>query len=416
MANEDFTTYTESDADGVLSQTTTKATFTNADYHADTYLYKDYGVAHFNASFRFNLDFRATAIASSLSTYNLFGLSNYLGTQNALDNANRPFLGVGIQDWNNGTQKYPFLLFEQKPGGSGFYYDYSTFSFDLNTTYYLQIFYDSTVGTYGTIYCYVYSSDADRTAGTNVIDTMTVTLHEAPSFRYLYAFQIYTNNGATTNDVSGYVENLNLSALSNKTYDGSDTINASEVMTGLRSIISAISDTINASEVMTVLKGLGAVFVDTITMTETLLIERTWAFISSETINVTEVLKGDLETTIQDVINATEDLLAIAGKIFTAIENINVSEVMTGLRARISEVSDDIGITEAMTNFRGLFASLSETINLTETMTAVLGRVINVVDNISVTSSIVFNWLKVLVKPILNTIRLVKPKINKIDK
>ena len=226
-----------------------------------------------------------------------------------------------------------------------------------------------------------------------------------------YRVRAYAINSAGTS----YGSTVQTRTLDEYVSNISDTINASEVMTALRARISAISDTINASEIMTSLKGLGAVLVDTINTAEILVLERTWAFISSETINVAETIKGDLDATIQDVVNASEVMTAIAGKIFTAIENINLSEVMTGLRARISEISDSIGLTETLTAFRNIVSSVSDTINTSEVMTAIRGVVLVFSETIQITSSIVFNWLKVLVKPILNTIRLVKPKINKID-
>lgn len=211
MANEDFTTYTESDPDGLLSQTSARSTYASLSFWHDTWLYKDYGAGHFNATFRHNFDYRANA--DPVLAHNFWGIMNNVNSENYNAVNGFPQLLVGIQDWNAGLSKYDFLLQEQWNDGTQHQsYIYTGFNYSVNTTYYLQVYYNPAVGTYGTIYLYVYPTDADRTAGTNVIDTVSRELHAAISYRYLIAIQQYTVNGGTTPTVSGYIENLDLSA------------------------------------------------------------------------------------------------------------------------------------------------------------------------------------------------------------
>ena len=74
----------------------------------------------------------------------------------------------------------------------------------VNTDYYPKVKRDEAVGTYGTIYAYIYS-DADRTS---LSDTLSVALHEKRDFRYIYGIN---SLGADNNYVcTGYVKNLDL--------------------------------------------------------------------------------------------------------------------------------------------------------------------------------------------------------------
>jgi len=82
----------------------------------------------------------------------------------------------------------------------------SIYSITVGTTYYLKIVRDESVGTYGTLYCYIYSDSARTT----LLDTLTLTLSTAKyDFRYLYALASY--NAGTAHEHSGYVENLSIS-------------------------------------------------------------------------------------------------------------------------------------------------------------------------------------------------------------
>ena len=75
-----------------------------------------------------------------------------------------------------------------------------------NTNYYVKIQRNSSVGTYGTLYAYIFSSSAYRTAGTPVLATLSVTLHNDNTWEYLYAASTW--NGSYTGTTSGNVNNL----------------------------------------------------------------------------------------------------------------------------------------------------------------------------------------------------------------
>ena len=61
---EDFTTYTENDGSGVLTETASKVTVSNARRDGGAYLYKDYGASFFDA---LNIDFEFQIGASTLA-------------------------------------------------------------------------------------------------------------------------------------------------------------------------------------------------------------------------------------------------------------------------------------------------------------------------------------------------------------
>lgn len=209
MANEDFTTFTEVDTHGVLSETSARVTANGAVNFDNMYLYKDKGAAFFaaGANFRHNLDVNFVSGLPD-GTWEWL-ISNDLGSVNQLNTGNKPYMAIGQWDWNGGTSKYNFILYSQPS------FQYGAFIYSLNTFYYLQIYYDKDVGTYGTMYLDVYPTDADRTAGTNKLEALSLalpSLMSAFSFKYLYGFAGYAGTGGGGTDVI-YSENMNLSAV-----------------------------------------------------------------------------------------------------------------------------------------------------------------------------------------------------------
>lgn len=208
MATEDFTTYTEVDPNSHLTQTAARSTYTGLTRSEVAYLYKDYGVAHFNASFRHNFDFKmssGTAAGNGSAVH--WALTNTLNDMQANQNAKNAEIGFWI--FYGDTTLTCYIEEVTSLGNSELATD--TTSLSLNVAYFGQAFFDSTVGTFGTLYIYVYPTATDRTNGTNKTMTLTGTLTATVSFRYLMSPQSW-NHADTANTVTGYVENLDLSA------------------------------------------------------------------------------------------------------------------------------------------------------------------------------------------------------------
>lgn len=194
MAYQDFTTYTEVDPDGKLSQSSTRSTWAAVTAHTE-YLYKDFGVAYFAGNFTHKFDVNFSSVGG-VGEIELWGLANDLGDFHDLLVANKSEIVFSLSGG--------ILYIQEIYGGTGYYNTANTPT--TATTYYCKVNYDSAVGTYGTFYLNVYPTDADRTDNTNVISSKSLALHATPSFRYLYAAQ----SASQVSCGAGYVENLSL--------------------------------------------------------------------------------------------------------------------------------------------------------------------------------------------------------------
>ena len=196
-AIEDFTTYTEVDTGGFLASSTTRITATNLTATPDAYYYSDKGVDHFNGDFEHLVTFKVTS-----GTGNMFlpwMVANDLGDRQGLYSTNKPFFSVDL-DYGGEAN---FTIYLREFTGTTHYT--GTFGANTGTIYYLKIKRDEAVGTYGTLYLYIY----DDAARTNLLSTPTITLHDSKKdWRYIYGMNNTNDGGANT--VTGYSENLDL--------------------------------------------------------------------------------------------------------------------------------------------------------------------------------------------------------------
>jgi hypothetical protein len=194
---EDFTTYTEVDPNNHLSKTASQLTIASLSRGENAYLYKDKGINHFGGNFDFLVDIKITSDAYYNDAFFLV-LANAINETYALWAANESMLG--IECYHNDI----YLI--EKDGSSGYDTYASRKTLAKNTTYYLKFKRDESVGTYGTLYLYVYTDPAR----TILVNTQSIALHGSKKdFRYIYAVDS-GNDANTTLTVSGYIENLNL--------------------------------------------------------------------------------------------------------------------------------------------------------------------------------------------------------------
>ena len=198
MALQDFTTYTEVDPNSRYTATSTKIDVAGLDRSEDAYVYKDYGVNFFAGDFTHKI----TAYIGSASQNGGFlrmawGLANALNDVSGLRGAAENYLECYItkNDASNRT-----INIAEYYGSNGVD---TSINLSLDTPYYLTIVRDEAVGTYGTLYCYIYSDSARTT----LVDTLTITLRAKVDFRYLYGANSF-NNSTSGLAFTGYVENL----------------------------------------------------------------------------------------------------------------------------------------------------------------------------------------------------------------
>ena len=202
MAIENFGSYTEEDPNSRITKGTRRVSWTDLDRNETAFVFKDKTVDYFDGDFTHILTVRMTSQTSGMLLWPWM-LANTLDDFRGIEDANGNCLGVGFQATGSST----FIIVLAEVDGGTVYTDTWT-SPQVGTPYYLKIVRDESVGTYGTLYCYIYS-DAARTT---LLDTLTVTLHTSKKdFRYIYAVSS-DNFPATPLLGSGDTEDLELLA------------------------------------------------------------------------------------------------------------------------------------------------------------------------------------------------------------
>lgn len=197
---EDFETYTSVDPDSAITVIASKVSWSDLKRGAEAYVYKDKGIDHFDGDFEHLLTSRFIS-ADARGAGNLWVMANtidsYVGMHG--NDADAFFLPT----YRTGSD-YRYFLRELDSGTT---YTSTLWNSVVNTIYYLKIARDESVGTYGTIYCYIYN-DSDRT---DLETTLSVTLHTCKkNFRYIYAVQAQDQATDPDDGHTGYIENLDL--------------------------------------------------------------------------------------------------------------------------------------------------------------------------------------------------------------
>ncbi len=206
MAIENYTTYTEVDPNSRFTVTAAKIEYVLV-RPEDAYVYSDKGVNFFSGDFTMEFSFETSASGQEgTSAGNIWAVSNIVDDSNGIDVANGDYLslviivGLGV---DTGT-----ITLEECDGGT-LYGGSSTADYRHGVPRYIKIVRDESVGTYGTLYLYVYS-DAARTT---LVHTSTITLHSSKKdFRYLFALLSTAAGAGGTPNVTGFSENLEVTA------------------------------------------------------------------------------------------------------------------------------------------------------------------------------------------------------------
>lgn len=195
MAYQDFTTFTETDAGGKLTVTSTKIDIANLLDSDVGKVYKDMGANHFDGNFEHLVEMYMNSATTTGYRFWAWGLANI----------------TTLQESSPGTQYLSSPLYREgatdvrvliRDVGS----QQGVFSLSQNTLYYVKIKRDEAVGTYGTAYVYVYSDSAR----TSLIGSNSILIANAKyDFRYLYGMTGF-NAEAGTFTTSGYVQNLDI--------------------------------------------------------------------------------------------------------------------------------------------------------------------------------------------------------------
>lgn len=201
MHEQDFVTnYTETDVAGDrLTVKKYRVEWDDMDKtEGDIRATRDFGADYFDGDF---LHLFSTAMTvSSVSTTSIpWGVYNNDSGVYDQVSASQSFLNLWLQ--TNSGPVHRFLL-EEADAGS--YYTDTYTSVSVGTTYYIEVERDESQGTYGTLYCRIYS-DGIRTT---LVDTLSVALHTSKKdFRYMTVGASYDNNSSAAHQ-DGFIENL----------------------------------------------------------------------------------------------------------------------------------------------------------------------------------------------------------------
>ena len=178
---EDLTAYTKVDPNSHFYSVTNLAADFAIFKNEDMYLYKDYTAGYFDGDFTHLVTVNYDS-SNDASFAGIWGLANDVNDFKGIEDIAEDYLVVYLTE----TAPDYFIYLQECVAGA----TYSDFG-EINngTDYFLKIVRNEAIGTYGTLYCYIYSDEA-RTV---LVDTLTLTLHKKTDFRYIYAVVSYNS-------------------------------------------------------------------------------------------------------------------------------------------------------------------------------------------------------------------------------
>ena len=203
MAVENYTTYSEYDASGLVTVAANTLAVAGNNNTAFS-VHKVFAAGHFSGDFEHVV---AAALnkdsAANLAWCPFWGLSNETAESAHSFKEIKAASGdcLYIAQYEDSDSRIWFRLSEISTGTE--YEDYYR-SGSYDTWYYCEIERDESTGTYGTLLCRIYSDESR----TSLVDTLSVTLHEKEDFRTVYAVSSYYNN--SNRPYSQEIKNLDL--------------------------------------------------------------------------------------------------------------------------------------------------------------------------------------------------------------
>ena len=206
---QDSADYTESDPAGRVTLSSANViAVTNLDDDEEAWVVIDMTADHFDGDFEFHTQINCESNNASGDTCGVWAVANTVDTLTDIDVASGDYLAVY---WHDIPPASNYLVVEECNGGT-VNSTVSTTIMSMATEYYLKIKRDESVGTYGTLYCYIYSDVTHET----LVETLTLTLTQKQDFRYLY-WMVAKESGGTGAAWSGTIQNFQIVASETKT-------------------------------------------------------------------------------------------------------------------------------------------------------------------------------------------------------
>lgn len=195
---QDLSTYTKTDPSSDLTVTSTKVTATTM-ASVVAHLRKDFGAGYFAGNFTVRYEIQKTDSAAGEYFDAIIFSDNAPPCSTDIYNAHANAILVEVP----GSATSNTYLFAYD-GASPYYQISAGADLASATTYYCTLVRDESVGTYGTIYNYIYS-DAART--TLAFSVQSVTLR-SPKVDYRYFSAIASDHSGGAGSVTGFVQNI----------------------------------------------------------------------------------------------------------------------------------------------------------------------------------------------------------------
>lgn len=196
---QDYTTYTELDVAANRIQNIAARSFNIVSLDTDEFV-AIYKVVTHNSDFENTLEIKVTANSSGILYPWVLSIAFANDVGYLIDNDVQT---LHCLKWRTDSK----LELIEHQVGVGTLSDVSSTVFSLNTTYYIRIVRDEAVGTYGTLYCYIYN-DAEYTS---IIEILSVVLRVKSDFTRLWGAGAQ-QNGAGGASISALISNLKLDA------------------------------------------------------------------------------------------------------------------------------------------------------------------------------------------------------------
>lgn len=192
-----YTGYSETDTASRLTVAANTLTIASLDTDEDMRLTYDFGASYFSGDFEHTLKINVTVGTGTEECYVWAMTDSVANPIGVLITANTDLIAL---KWSNAT----LVLLERN---STVTTSDTSSALSLATDYYLRVVRDEAVGTYGTLYCYIYT---DREY-CKLVDTLTVTLTETTmkDWRYLWACSS-VGDGAGSTVFTGTIASLTL--------------------------------------------------------------------------------------------------------------------------------------------------------------------------------------------------------------
>jgi hypothetical protein len=223
MALEDYTTYVETDPNSTLSVAANTITQTNANQNEDARVTLDLGTGYFSGDFTHLVDGKISTAGTFAVTPIYWQLANVLKGGKTIFTDGDDYFRLQNYNDNNGPTNYKIDFYEKD---NGTLYSDSYAGATQYTHYWYKVVRDESVGTYGTLYAYIY----DDSGRTNLVDTLTITLHTSKKdWQYIYAFS--TMDDTDNRTYSGTVNNLDIERVGGPVLKTANTVAAASIKT-----------------------------------------------------------------------------------------------------------------------------------------------------------------------------------------